>query len=91
MLEQDNNFYLIIFSILIICLLDNVGYYREKLHFNHFRQFKSQRVNVHVILPLSSLQPQSILPRNLLAVMFHENAMLYLNVFYAHYCYDRSV
>ena len=51
MLEQDNNFYLIIFSILIICLLDNIGYYREKLHFNHFRQFKSQRVNVHVILP----------------------------------------
>ena len=91
MLEQDNNFYLIIFSILIICLLDNIGYYREKLHFNHFRQFKSQRVNVHVILPLSSLQPQSILPRNLLAVMFHENAMLYLNVCDAHYCYDRCV
>ena len=46
---------------------------------------------MYVILPLSSLQPQSILPRNLLAVMFHENAMLYLNIFYAHYCYDRSV
>ena len=91
MLEQDNNFYLIIFSILIICLLDNVGYYREKLHVNHFRQYKSQRVNVHVSLHLSGLQPQSILPRNLLAVMFHENAMLYLNVFYAHYCYDGSV
>ena len=44
MLEQDNNFYLIIFSILIICLLDNVGYYREKLHVNHFRQYKAQRV-----------------------------------------------
>ena len=91
MLEQDNNFYLIIFSILIICLLDNVGYYREKLHVNNFGQYKSQRVNVHVNLPLSSLQPQNILPRNLLAVMFHENVMLYLNVFYAHYCYDRSV
>ena len=81
MLEQDNNFYLIIFSILIICLLDNIGYYREKLHVNHFRQYKSQRVNIHVSLHLSGLQPQSILPRNLLAVMFHENAMLYLNVF----------
>ena len=91
MLEQDNNFYLIIFSILIICLLDNVGYYREKLHVNHFRQYKGQRVNVHVSLHLSGLQPQSTLPKNLLAVMFHENAMLYLNVFYAHYCYDRSV
>ena len=53
MLEQDNNFYLIIFSILIICLLDNVGYYREKLHVNHFRQYKSQRVNVHVSLHLT--------------------------------------
>ena len=91
MLEQDNNFYLIIFSILIICLLDNVGYYREKLHVNHFRQYKAQRVNVRVSLHLSGLQPQSILPRNLLAVMFHENAMLYLNVCDAHYCYDRCV
>ena len=36
MLDQDNNFYLISLNILITYLLDNVRYYREKFHVDHF-------------------------------------------------------
>ena len=40
MLDQDNNFYLIILSILITLLRIMYGYYREKLQVNHLWELK---------------------------------------------------
>ena len=40
MLDQDNDFYLIILNILITPLRIMYGYYREKLHVNHLWEFK---------------------------------------------------
>ena len=42
MLDHDHYLYMISLSILIVCLLDNEqhGCYREKLHVNHFEDFK---------------------------------------------------
>ena len=40
MLAQDNNFYLICLSFLIIVLLDNIQMLQGKLHVSHFYQLK---------------------------------------------------
>ena len=40
LLDQDNNFHLISLSILITVWCMMYGYYREKLHVNHFKAFK---------------------------------------------------
>ena len=42
MLDQDKNSYLISLSILITCLLDAYGCYREKLHVDHLWEMKGE-------------------------------------------------
>ena len=45
-LDHDTNFYLISFSILITCLLDNVAIYcRVKLCVNHLWEFKGVKMS----------------------------------------------
>ena len=39
-LSENDSFYLISLNILITCLLNNVWYYREKFHVNHFWELK---------------------------------------------------
>ena len=43
MLDQDSSFYMISLNILITFLLNNVWYYREKFHVDHFCELKSSR------------------------------------------------
>ena len=40
MLDQDSSFYMISLNILITFLLNNVWYYKEKFHVDHFCELK---------------------------------------------------
>lgn len=40
--DQDNNFYLIRVSILVTCSVDNVRYFRERLHVYYVYELKGE-------------------------------------------------